>query len=73
MDALGAIRARGRRLKFALGSRVVGNPQGPAEYRGRLGTVIEYLGHSQYRIKFDDAERKEFLLSQWVDAAEGAP
>jgi hypothetical protein len=73
MPALASFQAHRRKLKFARGSRIVGNQQGPLEYRGRLGTVIEYLGGSQYRIEFDDAKRQEFVMSQWVDVAEGAP
>jgi hypothetical protein len=72
MPAIGSFRARGRRLKFACGSRIVANRQAPAEYRGRLGTVIEYLGSSQYRINFDGSDREEFVPSQWVDVAGGS-
>jgi hypothetical protein len=71
MPALGSFWACGRRLKFACGSRIVGNRQAPPEYRGRLGTVVEYLGSSQYRINFDGAEREEFVPAQWVDVVGG--
>jgi hypothetical protein len=64
--------ARGRKLKFAPGARIVGMQHGPLEYRARAGTVIEYLGLSQYRVKFDDIEQKEYLLSQWLEVSEGS-
>jgi hypothetical protein len=57
-----------RKLKFAPGARAKVNSEGPAEYRGRSGTVVDYLGGSQYVIKFDDG-RTEYLLSQWLEAA----
>lgn len=60
--------AQGKRLKFAPGTRIVGKQNGPSEYRSRLGKVIEYLGASLYRIKFDDTEQKEYVLSQWLEA-----
>jgi hypothetical protein len=57
----------GRRLKFAPGARVKVKSVAPAEYRGRSGTIIDYLGGSQYVIRFDDGH-KEYLLSQWLEA-----
>jgi hypothetical protein len=57
----------GRRLKFAPGARVKVKSVAPAEYRGRSGTIIDYLGSSQYVIKFD-AGQTEYLLSQWLEA-----
>jgi hypothetical protein len=57
----------GRRLKFAPGARVNVKSVAPAEYRGRSGTIIDYLGSSQYVIRFDDGH-KEYLLSLWLEA-----
>jgi hypothetical protein len=62
-----------RRLKFGPGTRIVGRQASPAEYRARRGTVIEYLGASLYRVKFDDEERKECVLSQWLELNEKSP
>ena len=59
--------AQGKRLKFAPGARIVGKRDGPPEYRLRVGTVVEYLGASLYRIKFDDKGQKEFVLSHWLE------
>jgi hypothetical protein len=62
-----------RRLKFAPGARIVGRQRGPTEYRSRMGIVIEYLGASLYRVKFDDKEQKECVLSQWLELNEKFP
>lgn len=68
MVAIGAFHARGKKIKFARGSRIIGKQVSPAEYRGRIGTVIEYLGSSQYRIGFDDAGRRHNLVdTQWLE------
>src|SRR2546428_4816994 len=67
-----SIRER-RRLKFAPGARIVGRQEGPPEYRSRGGTVIEYLGASLYRVKFDDKEQQECVLSQWLELNEEFP
>lgn len=57
----------GSRVKFALRARIVGRQGGPPEYRSRRGTVMEYLGASLYRVKFDDKEHAECVLSQWLE------
>jgi hypothetical protein len=62
-----------RRLKFAPGARIVGRQGGPAEYRSRSGTVIEYLGSSLYRVMFDDEKDWECVLSQWFEIDEKLP
>ena len=62
-----------RRLKFAPGARIVGRLGGPAEYRSRKGTVIEYLGSSLYRVKLDDKKHWECVLSQWFELNEKFP
>ena len=67
LTGLGKFHAGGKRLKFSPGSRVIGTCDGPEEYRGRCGTVIEYLGGSQYRIRFDDDGEPECVLSQWLE------
>ena len=56
MPALGSFRALAGliRLRFAHCVAIGRLP----EYRGRLGTVVEYLGSSQYRINFDGASVK---------------
>jgi hypothetical protein len=64
--------AQGKRLKFAPGARIVGKQDGPPEYRSRVGTVVEYLGASLYRIKFDDKGQKEYVLSQWLELKEAS-
>jgi hypothetical protein len=58
----------GRKLKFAPGARVRAKSEGPAEYRGREGTIVDYLGGSQYVVQFDGEGGKEYLLSQWLEA-----
>jgi hypothetical protein len=62
-----------RRTKFGPGTRIVGRREGPPEYRSRSGTVIEYLGASLYRVKFDDKEQKECVQSQWIELNEKFP
>ena len=62
-----------KRIKFGPGARIVGSQGGPPEYRSRRGTVIEYLGASLYRVKFDDKEQKECVLSQWLELNEKFP
>ena len=62
-----------RKLKFAPGTRIAGRQGGPAEYRSRKGTVIEYLGSSLYRVKFDDNQHWECVLSQWFEMDEKVP
>jgi len=58
-------------LKFATGERVRAKSEGPAEYRGREGTIVDYLGGSQYVVQFDDQSGREYLLSQWLEAMVG--
>jgi len=59
--------AQGKRLKFAPGARIVGRQDGPLEYRSRVGTVVEYLGASLYKLKFDDKAHEDCVLSQWLE------
>jgi hypothetical protein len=59
--------AQGKRLKFAPGARIIGRQDGPPEYRCRVGTVVEYLGASLYKVKFDDNAHKDYVLSQWLE------
>jgi hypothetical protein len=56
-----------KRTKFLPGTRIVGRHEAPSEYRSRQGTVIEYIGASLYRIKFDDQEERECVLSVWIE------
>lgn len=55
---------RGR--KFANGSRVRGNDEGPGSFRGRPGTVIGYVSGSGYEVSFDDG-RVEFAYAHWLE------
>lgn len=55
-----------RRRKFEPGARVRGKEEGPASFRGRTGTVVEYGGDSQYWVQFDDG-RKECVPSSWIE------
>ena len=71
-DEISPFCARGRKLKFAPGARIVRNATWPSRVPGARGTVIEYLGVSQYRVKFDDIEQEEYLLSKWLEVSEGS-
>ncbi len=52
--------------KFRDGDRVVGLEEGPADYRGRVGTIVEFGGRAGYRVKFDDSGVTEYLNSDWL-------
>jgi hypothetical protein len=54
--------------KFSEGARVVGKEEGPASFRGRIGTVLSYLSGSGYQISFDDG-RVEYAYAHWLENA----
>jgi len=54
--------------KFSYGARVIGKEEGPASFRGRLGTVLSYLRGSGYQVIFDDG-RVEYAYAHWLEPA----
>jgi hypothetical protein len=52
--------------KFRDGDRVAGREEGPADYRCRIGTIIEFGGRGGYRVRFDDTGTMEYLNSGWL-------
>lgn len=54
--------------KFSEGTRIIGKEEGPASFRGRVGTVMSYLSGSGYQISFDDG-RVEYAYAHWLENA----
>jgi hypothetical protein len=57
--------------KFAEGARVRGREDGPGSrgsFRGRTGTVLNYVSGSGYNVLFDDGVI-ENVPSDWLEAA----
>lgn len=59
----------GRRRKFSNGDRVRGKETAPAEFRDRIGTIVEYgPGKAEYTVRFDDDPNTvTYLQSPWLD------
>ena len=53
--------------KFSLGARIIGKEEGPASFRGRMGTVVSYLPGSGYQVSFDDG-RVEYAYAHWLES-----
>jgi hypothetical protein len=53
--------------KFRHGNRVVGREDGPASFRNRTGTVVDFKGRGGYGVTFDDTHVTEYLNSEWLD------
>jgi hypothetical protein len=47
--------------KFRDGDRVAGCEVGPAAFRGRVGTIVDFRGRGGYGVKFDDTDIIEYL------------
>jgi len=56
--------------KFSNGARVKGieGDEGKGSFRGRAGTVLDYLSGSGYLVRFDDG-RDEYAYAHWLEAA----
>jgi hypothetical protein len=52
--------------KFTEGARIIGKEEGPASFRGRMGTVLSYLPGSGYQVSFDDG-RVEYAYAHWLE------
>lgn len=65
---------QGRR-KFANGDRVIAKESAPADFRERIGTVVDYgPGKAEYTIRFDDNPTVvTYLQSPWLDSLATAP
>ena len=62
---------QGRKPKFNLGDRAIGEESGPASFRGRAGTIVERgPGKSEYGVKFDDGPT-EYVDSSWIERLDG--
>jgi len=55
--------------KFRDGDRVTGREEGPASFRNRVGTVVEFRGRQGYGVKFDDTGITEHVSSDWLGLA----
>lgn len=54
--------------KFRDAERVIGREDGPASYRGRIGTIVDFKGRGGYGVRFDDRpDVVEYLESHWLD------
>lgn len=54
--------------KFRDTERVIGREDGPASYRGRIGTIVDFKGRGGYGVRFDDRpDVIEYLESHWLD------
>jgi hypothetical protein len=54
--------------KFGTGDRVIGREDGPASFRNRVGTVVDFKGRAGYGVRFDDTGIPEYLNPEWLDS-----
>jgi hypothetical protein len=53
--------------KFQNGDRVVGEDEGRASFRERIGTIADFQGRGGYGVRFDDAPGiVEYVNSDWI-------
>jgi len=54
--------------KFRDAERVIGREEGPASFRGRVGTVVDHKESGGYGVRFDDRpDAIEYLESHWLE------
>ena len=53
--------------KFRDGDRVIGRDDGPASFRNRVGTIVDYKGRGGYGVRFDDTGIPEYLNPEWLE------
>ena len=54
--------------KFRDAERVIGSENGPADYRGCIGTIVDYKGRGGYGVRFDDRpDVIQYLESYWLE------
>jgi hypothetical protein len=51
--------------KFRDDDRVIGREEGPASFRNRAGTVVDFKGRAGYGVRFDDTGITEYVDSDW--------
>ena len=54
--------------KFRDAERVIGREEGPASFRGRIGTILAFKNRGGYGVRFDDRpDVIEYLEPQWLE------
>jgi hypothetical protein len=52
--------------KFQIGDRVIGEDEGPASFRTRTGTIVDFQPSGGYGVRFDAPEIIEYVNSNWI-------